>query len=215
MAARVKAKAAVEAHSNDLKSLRAVEMEHIRTVLDACDDVNESLDDLNPRTAHLIATQCQESTARLLVGSKTYVFSTPQKGVDQHNYWVKNDYSRVTLINGGGSVSLQSMAIAMTLGMKALHVFGFDCHITQADYAKGITGVGAQARSFQVEVNDRVFRTTTAYLSFAQQFFKLIDMARSIGMVDSVNVFGDSLVNSMWEKSGESQWLMQPPAIPS
>jgi len=166
-------------------------------VLDACDDVNESLSELNPQTTHLLATQCQPSAAKLLVGSKAYVFSAPQRGVDQHDYWHKNGYDRVTLINGGGSVSLQSMAIAMTLGMKTLHIFGFDCHVTQKPYAEGISGVGVHAASFAVDIHGQIFHTLASYMSFAQQFFHLMDMAKRSDMLNSVKVYGDSLVNAM------------------
>ncbi len=166
-------------------------------VLDACDDVNKAFDIIDEDTTHLIATQCQLSTAKLLKDAKTYVFSTPQKGIDQHNYWHKNDYSRATVINGGGSISLQSMAIAMALGCKNLHIFGFDCCMNGKTYADGIVGVGSDKHTFDVRIDEDIFKTTTAYLAFAQQFFKLMEMAKQTNMISKVKVYGDSLVNAM------------------
>ena len=166
-------------------------------VLDACDDVNESFDTIHSDTIHLVATQCRTDTIELLKKHKCYIYSTPQFGVDQHNYWAKNDYSRVTIINGGGSVSLQAIAIAMTLGCKDISMFGFDCHITDKSYAKGITGVGDVKKAFGIRIDDQNYVTTSAYFSFAQQFFVLYDTAKQSNMLDKVVIYGDSLVKTM------------------
>lgn len=164
-------------------------------ILDASDDVNESFTELSNDTIHLISTQCRPDTAELIKDTKTYIFSTPQKGIKQYNYW--GNYSRITIINGGGSVSLQSMAIALFLGSSNLHVFGFDCHITDKQYADGIMGAGIKGNSFYVNIEEKIFLTTTAYLSFAQQFFSLLDNARKSNMIDKIRIYGDSLINAM------------------
>lgn len=161
--------------------------------LDACDDVIESFNNLHPDVIHLIATQCQGDILDRLKWHKTYIFNTPQKGIDLASMWDEHNYEKVTQINAGGSVVLCSISIALTLGARNLHVFGFDCHITNGSYAPGITGVGAQADYLDVEIEGRIFTTTPGYISFMQQFFKLIEFARKSNMLDSVKLYGDSM----------------------
>ena len=175
--------------------------------LDASEDVASSFGNVSHETIHLIGTQCKPDLFDRLERHQVYIFNSPQRGLDMMSMWNEFGYEATTTVNAGGSVTLCCMSIAMTLGMRDLHIFGFDCHITDGGYAKGITGVGVQNILIDIEVDGRVFKTTPPYLSFAQQFFKLIDMARSFGMVESIDVYGDSLVNAMWDKNGDARWL--------
>ena len=165
--------------------------------LDASDDVNEAFTEIYPGVKHLVATQCHSSVFDLLKGTNTYIFNTPQRGIDVADYWNESNYDSVIMINGGGSVTIAAMSVAMFLGMKRLHVFGFDCHITNGSYAKNITGVGAINHTYEVEIDERVFRTTSAYISFAQQFHLLMDIAKKEGMIESVKIYGDSMASAM------------------
>ena len=90
------------------------------------------------------------------------------------------------------------MTIAMVLGMSSLHIFGFDCHVTQAAYANGITGVGVSVPEYlEIDVEGRPFTTTGPYFSFVHQFLHLIDTGRMLGYLTHVEVYGDSLVTAM------------------
>jgi SAM-dependent methyltransferase len=166
-------------------------------VLDASDDVLDGLHLLSHQTRHCVATQCGERVIRRLEGHQVYLFNSPQAGIDVQTLWAECGYQRCAVLNAGGSVSLAALSVSMFLGMTTIHMFGFDCHITAGNYATGIKGVGCVKGGFEVEVGDRVFLTTAPYLSFAQQFFKLIDMARANGCIRAMNVYGDSLVNAM------------------
>lgn len=171
--------------------------------MDADDDVVESFQRTHALPIHLVATQCPPAVYDALAHRMVYLFSTPQRELRVAEYWEAGGYDAVTVINGGGSVSLCAMAIAMTLGMTRLHIFGFDCHVSQGNYADGITGVGAQDQHFQLRIGasddptHRIFETTTAYASFAQQFFQLMGLAEQTQLVESVTVYGDSMVNAM------------------
>ena len=163
-------------------------------VLDACEDVVEGFTHINPDTVHLIATQSNPKTVELLEGHKMYVFGTPQKGVNSPQIWFDNGYERVCLVNAGGSVTLCAMALAYTMGCRNLHVFGFDCHITNGDYAKGIAGVGVMRNCYEVNIDGRIFKTNNSFLSFLQQFFQLWAMAKGQNLVDNIKIYGDSMV---------------------
>src|SRR6185295_7970703 len=103
-----------------------------------------------------------------------------------------------TVLCVGASVTHASMTIAMALGMPSLHIFGFDCHVTKAPYASGITGVGvARPEYLHIDVEGRTFTTTGPYFSFVHQFLHLIDTGCLLGYLKFVKVYGDSLVNAM------------------
>jgi len=100
-------------------------------------------------------------------------------------------------VNGGGSVALTAMALALTLGCNHLYIYGFDCHTSEKHYADGIVGVGVERNEYEIEVEGEVFTTNSSYLSFAQQFFLLVENAKKQGLIKSVKVKGKSLVNAM------------------
>jgi len=156
-------------------------------VLDACDDVVEGFTHINPETTHILATQSNPKAFELLKGYKNYIFTSPQQGIPVQDYWQKHGYEKAIMLNSGGSVTLCAMTAAMTLGVKKLRVFGFDCHTTNGDYAKGISGVGAQKFTFIVNIDGRKFITNTSFLSFLQQFFTLMQYG-------DVLIYGDSMV---------------------
>ena len=167
-------------------------------VLDASEDVKEALHNPLKKAKHLISTQCRVKTAEQLKDVDSYVFSIPQHGVEQQNYWLEGKYDRITVINGGGSVSLQAMAISMLLGMKDLHIFGMDLHLEGGLYADGIAGVGDISNEVSVKIDDEVVRTTISYLSFAQQFF-LMMYTIAASVTNKITIYGDSLIKRMAE----------------
>jgi hypothetical protein len=170
--------------------------------MDASDDVVQAFDDLQPGSTHLVASQCLPEVFDALDGEKVYLYSTPQTGIEVSEFWEMGDYPSVTVINGGGSVVLCSMSLAMTLGMRSLHIFGFDCHVTAGRYAKGIVGVGqTEQLMIQAHIENRTYLTTVPYLCFAQQFFEIKYLATQLNECDKFKVYGDSLVTAMSRES--------------
>jgi 2-polyprenyl-3-methyl-5-hydroxy-6-metoxy-1,4-benzoquinol methylase len=170
-------------------------------VLDASDDVMESVSNPVSGVRYIVATQVNPRVMDELAGCEVYIFNSPHNGIPVSDYWDTNGYTQCVILNAGGSVSLAAMSLCFFLGMRQLEIFGFDCHITQGDYAPGITGIGTIHNSYEVEIGtgaaQRVFRTTSPYLAFAQQFFLLVNIARQQHLVDSVNLHGDSLITAM------------------
>jgi len=167
--------------------------------MDASDDVIDAFSVKPHASTYLVATQCQPSVFEALRGRKVYLYNTPQKGISMADFWDDANRQFVTQVNAGGSVTICAMSLAMTLGARYLHVFGFDCHVTDGTYANGIAGVGDQKHTYEIKIDgvDKIYTTTSPYLSFAQQFFRLIGMAKKEHMLESVEVYGDSLVKPM------------------
>ena len=174
-------------------------------VLDASDDVLEGFCALSRTTMHLVGSQCQPTVMEALKGYPVALFYTAQHGIDWRKIWFEEGLGDATLVNAGGSVSLCAMALAMTLGMQTLHVFGFDCHVGSGVYSTGIVGVGDQKRTFTMDVKDRSFTTTTGYYAFAQQFFTLWKLGNELGLLKRVVVYGDSMVSAMAKDTEQVQ----------
>ena len=51
----------------------------------------------------------------------------------------------------------------------------------------------------QLEGSDEEILTCTAFLAFAQQFFVMIETARQWEMIESIDIYGESLINKMWD----------------
>ncbi len=166
--------------------------------MDASDDVSQAFTDLQPGSVHLVASQCLPAVFDALAGEKVYLYSTPQTGIEVSDMWEMGNYPEITIVNGGGSVVLCSLSIAMTLGMRTLHIFGFDCHIQHGRYANGIVGVG-EPEQLQVTMRgkDWSYLTTIPYACFAQQFFEIKYIATQLNECDQFKVYGDSLVTAM------------------
>lgn len=165
--------------------------------MDASEDVTEAFEYLGHGSTHLVAVQCQPCVFDRLKEQWVYLYNTPQKGMELADLWDANDYEQITVVNGGGSVTICAMSMAMLLGMRDIHLFGFDCHVTYGGYAMGIAGVGEQYGNYQVRIGDRQFMTNSPYVSFAQDFFRLKQMAQGTGQLDTIKVYGDSLVTAM------------------
>ena len=165
--------------------------------VDASDDVFEAFKHIIPGARYLVASQCPPDVFDLLADADAHLFQTVQRGLDMAQIWADANREELTIVNAGGSVTLTCMSIAMLLGMRDLHVYGFDCHTTDGGYAKGITGVGVQKDTAVVSVDDRVFKSTPAYLSFMQQFFHLEALGKRVDKLDHIEVHGDSLINAV------------------
>lgn len=161
---------------------------------DASDDVTEAFTHVQPGSTFLIASQCPPAVFDALDGQSQYFFHTNH---DLPNDELRGPTEKGTLVNAGGSVVLCSFSLALLMGVKTVHLFGFDCHVTNGGYATGIAGVGEQADFIHVKIDGRAFRTTPAYLAFAQQFFDLYEIGKREGLLSTVKLYGDSLVTAM------------------
>ena len=173
--------------------------------LDASDDVIESFESIHEGVKHLIVAHAPNKVFDKLKGHDANYFLLMQKGVDYSEIYTDGKGHRLTFINSGSSVSLCNMSIAMTLGARRFHIFGFDCHVSDGNYASGITGVGDIKDTMEVEIDGRIFQTTASYFAFMQQFFELYQIGKANGLIDNVKIYGDSMVKvaSMIDMDGD------------
>jgi SAM-dependent methyltransferase len=171
-------------------------------VMDASEDVPSSLRHIQPGTVCVTATQCGQAVVDALQGHRhVYSYSAPTSSLNLPMLFEQAVHAKQTVLCVGASVTHAAMTIAMALGMTSLHIFGFDCHMTAAPYAHGITGVGVDVPEYlDIDVEGRLFRTTGPYFSFVHQFFHLIDTGCLLGYLKRVQVYGDSLVTAMGAK---------------
>ncbi len=75
-------------------------------------------------------------------------------------------------------------------------MFGYDCHVTEKNYADGITGKGFISDKMEVAVNNKVFMTTVPYFAFLQAFFLIYQVGVKLGQIKDVKIYGDSLIKA-------------------
>lgn len=172
--------------------------------LDASDDVVEGFTHIDPDVVHLIASTTNSKVFEMLKGYKQYIWS----GVggahpEAQESWAKHGYKKVIIVNTGGSVCLAAMSLTAVLGFRNLHLFGFDFMVPthEKTYAADIAGTSVDRTYIEVEIGEEGEKvlTCTSFLAFAQQFFGMVEMQRKWGMLDSIDIYGESLLNKMWE----------------
>ena len=99
------------------------------------------------------------------------------------------------------------MYLSLVLGFKTIHLFGFDCMLKSKDhaYATGVTGVSMDREYFEIEADGNIVYTCSSFLSFSQQFFRMVSMAKEAKMLDDIHVYGDSLINMMWDRETDHE----------
>lgn len=172
--------------------------------LDASEGVEAGFTHLQPDTIHLLVATNNPKVFPLLKDHKKYIWSgAAGSHPDAKGIWTKYGYPTITVVNTGGSVTLGSIFLALVLGFKQIHLFGFDCMVPTREtaYAAGIAGESVNRSYFEAEVGGETVLTCSSFLSFAQQFFSMMETARQWGMLESIDVYGESLVNKMWDRS--------------
>jgi SAM-dependent methyltransferase len=167
--------------------------------MDAHEDVIEALRQPPTEPTYLVAMQCHPTVLAALRERTVFTFATPQKDIRQQDIFDREQVYAWTRVNAGGSVVICAMSLAMMLGSRRLHIVGFDCQLTERQYAEGIAGVGeASSRiTIQIDGHDQLVTTTLPYLAFAQQFLELMELCRREDRIDRVTIYGTSLVQAI------------------
>lgn len=167
--------------------------------LDCMDEQEKGFEELQEDVTYLLASVTRPSIVQKLAGEKRYVWDTKddRKVQDMRR---KHGYTTATVINGGGSVAIACLSLAMNLGFKDLHVFGLDCMMTNPakSHASGISGESVMLRIFEVEIQGNTYYTTGAFLEFARQALDLVGAGHQEGLLNSAKFYGESLINKMW-----------------
>jgi SAM-dependent methyltransferase len=168
--------------------------------LDCTEDQSKGFSKKVPGVTYLIASVANPSFLDHVNGEKVYVFDSrdDRKIQDMRR---KAGYTQCSVVNGGGSVAICSISLAFNLGFRDLHVFGLDCMVTDVkkDHADGIAGTSVELRPMPIVIDGKEIITTGAFLEFANQALDLFSVAHQEGMLNSVKVYGESLINYLWD----------------
>lgn len=104
-------------------------------------------------------------------------------------------YGAEPRIGGGSSATLRGVALCHVMGLRELHMFGFDCSFANgAEHAYPYNQ--DRPAPISVSLNGRQFLTTPALLQQAQEFFR---MYNDFQHVLAAVIYGDGLAACMWE----------------
>lgn len=88
------------------------------------------------------------------------------------------DYEpEATLTDGGACVSLRSLSLFYQMGYRYFSIYGFDCSFkNDMQWAGKHPGKFHKTQEARIEGIDRTFRTSSALLTYASQFFEHVNM---------------------------------------
>lgn len=153
-------------------------------------------------TIHLISSSTRPSIVKRLEGHLMYLWD----GMDDPEVRKIRQacgYETVTVVNGGGTVTIAAMSLAMVLGFRDLHVFGFDCLVPRDEkkltHAEGISGISDQANKMEITVGDEKIISTFPFIDFAKQGLDMVQAGHVEGFLDSISFYGDCLLTKLWD----------------
>lgn len=85
-----------------------------------------------------------------------------------------------SLITGGGSVGLRSIALAYAMGYREFHIYGMDCSFTSDDEPKQWAGPhkGKRQKVMDIKTEDgRWFKTSPVLVTYTRHFFDTVQRA--------------------------------------
>ena len=104
-------------------------------------------------------------------------------------------------IGGGCMVGMRALYFSAALGYRDYHLFGIDSCFSNGDYY--VTGQqnSTQDNIISVFCNDREFKCTVGMAHQANDFKESLVKLGSCGLLNSLEVYGDSLLKEIWEAS--------------
>jgi 2-polyprenyl-3-methyl-5-hydroxy-6-metoxy-1,4-benzoquinol methylase len=161
---------------------------------------------LQPNVTYLMASVSRPAILKMLVGKPCYIWDTKDDYKTQ-GMRRKHGYEVVTVVNGGGSVTISCISLAMNLGFTDLHVFGLDCMATDVakTHATGIAGESVEPVWIEVEIEGVKYHTSGAFLEFARQTLDMASAGHEEGLLKSIKFYGESLVNKLWDGTWQEE----------
>lgn len=158
-----------------------------QVILDARES-NTSLINIGNVKSYLLASQCHPKVFESVKGQTCYLWHPFIEGID-----ALFPDRNITMVGGGTTVGLSSMALAYTMGFRKLALFGYD-----SSFKDGHTHAIKQERtkqenwSFDVTVGDKTFQSNAAMAKQAELFPHL---ARDLANLDcEIGVYGYGLL---------------------
>ena len=170
--------------------------------LDCSEEQEKGFETIDPMTTHLMASVTRPEITQSILdkGAPCYLFDSRD---DRKIKGLRRDagYNACTVINSGGTVVITCISVAFTLGFTALHIFGFDCMMPDAQHfhAEGIAGKSVDQHILPVDIEGEKVMTTPSFMEFARQALDIFSIAHDEGFLTEVKIYGDSLISKMWD----------------
>lgn len=142
----------------------------------------------SPDVCYLVASTCDPAVFDLLADCNVRVWH-PYDDLPEELYGAE------PRVGGGSSATLRGIALAHIMGLRELHMFGFDC-----SFADGIEHAYPYDQDrpppIPVTLEGRRFLTTPALLQQSQEFCRMFnDHQHQLAVV----LYGDGLAKAMWK----------------
>lgn len=142
----------------------------------------------HPDVTYLVAVTCDPAVFTALGGADVRVW---------YPFGKINWIAGTVAVSAGSTVTLRAIAIAHILGLRSLHLFGFDCCYRNG-HEHGYDHGDARPDTLTVNFDGRIFVTTPPLLQQAQEFLRMyFDHQHEL----AVQIYGDGLVRAMWQAS--------------
>jgi len=170
--------------------------------LDCAEEQEKGFAKVQPTTKHLMASVTRPELLELIknAGAPIYIFDS------RDDRKIKNlrreaGYETCTVVNSCGTVVLTAVTLALVLGFQDLHIFGLDLMIPDAQHthATGIAGVSVDQHLLPVDIDGETVFTTPSFIEFARQALDVFSAGHEFGMLKSVKIYGESIINKMWD----------------
>ena len=168
--------------------------------LDCMDDQAHGFSKTAPGVTYLIASVSNPKFLEHMGDGKIYIFDSRDDRKIQDLRRAAG-YETCSVVNGGGSVAICSISLAFNLGFRDLHIFGLDCMVSSKEktHSAGIAGTSLQVLYLPIEIDGEEILTSGSWIEFANQALDLLSVAHQEGALDSVKVYGESLINKLWD----------------
>ncbi len=154
-----------------------------------------------PSCKYLIASSCHDNIFERLKGFAVTIWNNA--GIDPKNFRGE------PMIQGGCTVTLRAMNIAIVLGYLNLHFFGFDS--SYEDEFHSYATAPDDSAEIQVQVGGkRIFKTTSTWLIQALHFQEQL---RNTGWMFTPTVHGDGLIAEIMKQAKEMSHGLQPAVL--
>ena len=139
--------------------------------------------------AYLLASQCSPLVFDAVKGREVYIWHPVIDGIEN----LFPNHQNLTLIGGGTTVGLSTMALAYTMGFRKMGLFGYDSsYRDDKGHAAPQRRTEIENWTFDVTVGDRTFKSNAAMAKQAEAFPILANNLAELGC--EIYVFGDGLL---------------------
>ncbi len=172
--------------------------------LDCSEEQEKGFAMISPYTKHLMASVTRPEILEMIhaKGAPIYLFDSRD---DRKIKKLRREagYETCFVVNAGGTVVITAINLSLLLGFTDYHIFGLDLMIPDAQHthAEGIAGVSVDQHLLPVDIDGEQVFTTPSFIEFARQALDVFSAGHEQGMLKTVKIYGESIINKMWDST--------------